>query len=257
MSENRPFDYQNFDAINFNATKPKSNLYGYMRLSKRDLSKLDAQGRPLTDEELVMRQRRELILFGVPEENIFSEGILSGVGNKPVLYSMLGLSKDSDGKIHQSGVCSLPKGSTLCVCELSRLSRDKLELSQILRILEDSDVSLMLLDCPMLTELKSEYSDNKGMNWIIRKLVLTLLIYMADEERKTLIERTKKGLETAKAQGKVLGRPSFNTPERVHSVYEKYSVGEISWADGAKLLGLGKTQFYKLMSRERAKAFVE
>jgi DNA invertase Pin-like site-specific DNA recombinase len=229
-----------------------SKIYGYMRLSKRDRSKVDTNGNQLSDNDLILRQKRELMKFGISESNIISEGITSGVGNKPILYNLLGLSADNLGRVHQSDVCKLPKGSTLCVCEMNRLSRDKFELTEILKILEQNEIGLIFLNFPMLVEL-AKSTDNTS--WLLRKLILTVLIYISDEERKILIERTKQGLETAKAQGKVLGRPPFNSQKKVHEIFLKYNDGLLSWQKGARLLNLGKTQFYKLMKQERKQLF--
>lgn len=230
----------------------ENQLFGYMRLSKRDRSKVDNNGKPLSDEELLARQRRELIKFGVPEDKIYSEGILSGVAyEKPVLYSLLGLSR-ANGRLQQSSECKLPKGSTFIVCEMNRLSRDKFELSEILRVLEENEIGIVFLNFPMLAEL-SQKQDN--LSWVMRNMILNILMYISDEERKTLVERTKTGIQTAKARGKVLGRPKFNTDEKVHEVFLKYQSGELYWQDAAKILGFGKTQFYKKMAEERAKLY--
>lgn len=46
------------------------------------------------------------------------------------------------------------------------------------------------------------------------KLILTMLAAVAEIERDLLVERTQSGLERAKAEGKVLGRPSKTSDEQ-------------------------------------------
>jgi DNA invertase Pin-like site-specific DNA recombinase len=58
------------------------------------------------------------------------------------------------------------------------------------------------------------------------KLMLTMLAAVAEMERDLLVERTQSGLERAKAEGKVLGRPSKTNAEQRTAIKVAYRAGE-------------------------------
>lgn len=224
-----------------------NNIYGYIRLSKRNSGKVDSNGNIISDDEQLERQRMELLKAGVSSDKIFNEGIISGVSpSKVVLNQMLGLREYSNSQP------KLPIGSTLIVTELSRLSRDFCELQLILSRINSLNIKLVLLDFPMLSEMKDDTTSR-----FLNQLVIGLLSYLADMERQKLIERTKSGLEVAKKNGKRLGRPNkVSNQEEISRVYDLYyTKGDITSAMGMKILGVGKTTFFKLLKEERARRY--
>jgi DNA invertase Pin-like site-specific DNA recombinase len=58
------------------------------------------------------------------------------------------------------------------------------------------------------------------------KLLLSMLAAVAEMERDLLVERTQAGLARAKAEGKVLGRPSKTTPEQRKQIVARLGTGE-------------------------------
>lgn len=68
------------------------------------------------------------------------------------------------------------------------------------------------------------------------KLLLQMFSAFAEFERNRIRERTKEGLERAKAQGKKLGRPKANATTAL--VQAKKAEG-LSQSKAAKALGLG------------------
>jgi DNA invertase Pin-like site-specific DNA recombinase len=57
------------------------------------------------------------------------------------------------------------------------------------------------------------------------KMMLTMLGAVAEMERDLLVERTHSGLERAKAQGKVLGRPSKTSDEQRQAIKAAHGAG--------------------------------
>lgn len=101
---------------------------------------------------------------------------------------------------------TLQKGDTLITTELSRLGRDMFEILNLVLELNQMGVKTIFL------RQKELCGDEKHS-----KLILAIYAYLAEEERKLIAQRTKSGLEKAKAQGKRLGRP-HNT---LNSQYDK------------------------------------
>lgn len=102
----------------------------------------------------------------------------------------------------------LSKDDLLIVCELSRLGRSMLETMNLVLDLAEKGVNFIFLRQPELSNFNNSYS----------KLVLSFYAYIAETEREFISQRTKAGLEKAKAKGKVLGRP-FGS---LSSMYDKH-----------------------------------
>lgn len=102
----------------------------------------------------------------------------------------------------------LKKDDLLIVCELSRLGRSMLEVMNLVLDLAENGIHFVFLRQPELSNFKNSYS----------KLILSFYAYMAETERDFISQRTKAGLEKARAKGKSLGRP-FGS---LNSMYDKH-----------------------------------
>ncbi len=86
----------------------------------------------------------------------------------------------------------------LLVAELSRLGRNMLETLNIINELTEKGIKIIFIRQP-------ELSTNSPHG----KLLMAIYSYFAESEREFISLRTKSGLKTAKANGKLLGRPRF------------------------------------------------
>lgn len=91
----------------------------------------------------------------------------------------------------------LKKDDILIVYELSRLGRSMFETINLVLELSEKGVQFIFLKQPELSSFKNAHS----------KLLLTFYAYIAEVEKDFISQRTKAGLEKARASGKVLGRP--------------------------------------------------
>ncbi|MCX6152735.1 MAG: recombinase family protein [Candidatus Kapabacteria bacterium] len=90
----------------------------------------------------------------------------------------------------------LDAGSILLVAELSRLGRNMMETLNIINELTEKGIKIIFIRQP-------ELSTNSPHG----KLLMAIYSYFAESEREFISIRTKSGLATARAKGKLLGRP--------------------------------------------------
>lgn len=111
---------------------------------------------------------------------------------------------------------------TLVIQSLSRLGRSKKGLLQEWEELTNKNINIVVLDMPILDTRK--YEDLEGVGQLVTDIVLQLLSWMVEEERKTIRETQRQGIELAKQQGKYTGRKikyHANATGKDKAVYEK------------------------------------
>lgn len=101
----------------------------------------------------------------------------------------------------------LKPGDLLIATELSRLGRSMLEIINLILKLNSNDIKFLFLRQIELSNFNNPAS----------KLILSVYAYLAENERELVSQRTKAGLENAKASGKKLGRPKGS----LSSIYDK------------------------------------
>ncbi|EAH6237294.1 recombinase family protein, partial [Campylobacter upsaliensis] len=84
------------------------------------------------------------------------------------------------------------KGDILIVYEISRLGRSMFETMNLILELSEQGVQFVFLKQPELSSFNSAHS----------KLLLSFYTYMAEVEKDFISQRTKAGLEKARANGK-------------------------------------------------------
>ena len=109
----------------------------------------------------------------------------------------------------------MEKGDVLIVTKLDRLGRDAIDVSTTVVKLEDIGIRV---HCLALGGV--DLTSSAG------KMTMNVINAVAQFERDLLIERTQSGLARAKAEGKVLGRPSALSADQRAVVKEKIKNGE-------------------------------
>ncbi|WP_272575094.1 recombinase family protein [Providencia sp. PROV247] len=97
----------------------------------------------------------------------------------------------------------LESGDTLVVLKLDRLGRDNIDVQQTVNLLEDKGIKLICLDLPI-----SDITSPEG------RFMLQVFSAFAEFERGRIRERTREGLDKAKANGVTLGRPKGESKHR-------------------------------------------
>lgn len=132
------------------------------------------------------------------------------------------------------------KGDTIVVHSLSRLARSIKDLLALVDQLTEKGVGLK-----SLTEDWLDTSTPQG------KLLLTIFGGLAEFERDVIRERTVEGLKSARARGRLGGRPKADRSkvERALMLYDMETVGIM---DICKMTGISKPTLYKYL-KERDK----
>ncbi len=97
-------------------------------------------------------------------------------------------------------------GNCLVVAELSRLGRSIAEIITIVDTLIKKQVKVIIIKQGMVIN---------GKNDMNTKVMITMFSLFAEIERDLISERTKNGLARAKAEGKIIGRPTGNGKSRL------------------------------------------
>lgn len=159
-------------------------------------------GRVSTKEQTTENQRREIEATGYQVEYWFADDGVSGkvsASQRPQFAKMLSQIRD---------------GETLVVTKLDRLGRDAQDVGATIKMLAERNIQVVVLQLGKL-----DLTSAPG------KLMLTMLAAVAEMERDLLVERTQSGLERAKAQGKVLGRPSKTSDEQRQAIKVSHGAG--------------------------------
>ncbi len=196
----------------------QEKMYGYVRVSSKDQN----EARQL----LAMKE------FGVPPEMIVCEK-QSG--------------KDFLRPLYQKMIRKMRAGDTLVIKSIDRLGRNYEEILNQWRILtREKKISIVVLDMPLLDTRQGK--DLTGT--LIADLVLQILSYVAETERKAIKQRQKEGIAAAKANGVRFGRTPLEKPDNFHEVKSAWERGEVSGRAAAKLLGVSHTSFYNWITAD-------
>lgn len=142
------------------------------------------------------------------------EALLPYVGNdKDKIFSEKKSGKDIESReVLKNLGKTLTDGDVLYVVSLDRLGRNKNDIKQILEDFRKNNVTVKILDLPTtMVEAKDDISQ-KTMD-MITNLLIEVLGYMAEMERRNIRERQKQGIAVAKEKGVRFGRKPKELPK--------------------------------------------
>ena len=141
----------------------------------------------------------------------------------------------------------LRKGDTLVVKSLDRLSRNKADIKNELEYFRNEGIRLKVLDLPTtLIELP------EGQEWIfdmINNILIEVLSSIAEQERLTIRQRQREGIDAARKKGKHLGRIPAAYPDNWKELYILWINGNITAKEFMSRTNLKRTTFYKLIKK--------
>ena len=196
------------------------NVYGYVRVSTKEQN---------TDRQHIAMQES-----GVPSENIF-EDKQSG--------------KDFERPEYKHLLDTVVSGDVIYVKSIDRLGRSYKDiLEQWKLVTKDMGVDICIIDMPLL----DTRNGRDLMGTVISDVVLALLSYVSENERKTILQRQVEGIAAAKARGVRFGRPSIKLPEDFQKVVEQWESGEVSVNEILEYCGMSESTFYRRLRELRA-----
>jgi DNA invertase Pin-like site-specific DNA recombinase len=184
-------------------------LIGYMRVSKADGS------------QILDLQRDALLNAGVNPEHLY-EDFASG--------------KNDDRQGLASCLKSLRKGDTLMVWKLDRLGRNLRHLVNTVHALSEKGISFKVL-----TGQGAQIDTTTSQG----KLVFGIFAALAEFERDLISERTKAGLESARARGRKGGAPFKMTPTKLRLALASMGKQETVVSELCKELGITRQTLYR------------
>ena len=148
------------------------------------------------------------------------------------------------------------EGDILYVESLDRFGRNK---QQILQEWEDltvrMGVDIVVIDMPLLDTTK--YKEMDGLQTLIRDLVLQVLSWVAEDERKRIRQRQREGIDAALLRGKKFGRKPVKRPDQFPEYYKAWKAGNITATRCMKIMGLKRTSFYKMVNDYEAELGIQ
>jgi len=138
----------------------------------------------------------------------------------------------------------LREGDALYVKSLDRLGRNKqMILDEWQDLVKNKQVDIAVLDMPLLNTMK--YKDMDGLETLISDLILQLLSYMAEDERKRTRERQEEGIRIAKENGVKFGRRKHEIDDTFRAVYQVWKQNKITAVEAMRRVGMKSNTFYR------------
>jgi DNA invertase Pin-like site-specific DNA recombinase len=203
----------------------KTKNYGYCRVS--------------TKSQEVEKQKYFLLNYAHDNNFVFEE----------IIEVVLSSKKTTKEREIDKLIDLTREGDKIYITKLDRLGRNTIEVLEIINIIKNNKIILHII--------KDNIIIDPNINNPIGDMYLTLLSGFAQLERSFISERTKAGLEKAKAEGKMLGKPkgtiSNNTQyekdkEKIYQFLEL----ELSYQKIINILGYGhKSSLYSFVKNRK------
>jgi len=130
------------------------------------------------------------------------------------------------------------EGDTVVVWKLDRIGRSMKDLITIVTELQTRGVNFVSL------------KENIDTSSATGKLIFNIFASLAEFERDIISERTRAGLEAARARGHKPGR-KFTDTDKVATALKMYDSKQYSVPEILKAAGIGKTTLYRYISTRK------
>jgi len=149
--------------------------------------------------------------------------------------------KDFNRPQYKRMVRKLKPNDLIVIKSIDRLGRNYGEIQEQWRIItKEKKADIFVIDMPLLDTRR----EKNLLGTFISDLVLTLLSYVAENERITIRQRQAEGIAAAKARGVHMGRIANPLPDNFESVRERWENKELTVMEAAELCGMAQTTFY-------------
>ena len=197
----------------------KNKIFGYARVSSKD-----------------QNEERQLVAFkeyGIDERDIYIDK-QSGKDFNREQYSIL------------KNV--LRENDLLVIKSIDRLGRNyNMIIDEWKDITKNIKADIVVIDMPLL-----DTRNNKDLlGTFISDLVLQILSYVAEQERRFIKQRQKEGISNAINNGVKFGRPKIEKPSNYDDVIKLWKNKKIKSKEAMEMLGLKPNTFYNLLKNSQ------
>lgn len=193
--------------------------YGYARVSSRDQNE---------DRQLIA-----LLELGIPISNVFVDKQSGKDFNRPKYKALLQ---------------KMREGDILYIISIDRLGRNYEEIIEQWRMLtKEKKIDIVVIDMPLLDTRRGK----DLMGTFLSDIVLQVLSFVAENERKNIKQRQKEGIEAARLRGVHFGRPEKNMPDDFEKYVQMWEKKEISGTKAACELGIATSTFYRKAKQKK------
>lgn len=185
------------------------------------------------------RQLIAMMELDIPEKNIYVDKQSGKDFNRPQYQKLLR---------------KIGEDSVIYIKSIDRLGRNYTEIQEQWRIItKEKKADIVVLDMPLLDTRRGK----DLMGTFLSDIVLSLLSYVADNERVNIRQRQAEGIAAAKARGIRFGRPPLPLPDNFYTVYDEWKAKKISLTEASKKCGLPKGTFYSKARRLESTAHIK
>src|SRR3990170_3284387 len=200
-------------ATNMVALVPNGRLVGYARVS--------------TDDQDLSLQMDSLIGLGVNQEDIFTDKVSGAKTDRPGLNACF---------------AKRQHGDTLVVWRLDRLGRSMHHLVELIEELRNRGVGFRSVSDGLI-----DTTSPSG------ELIFHIFSALAQFERRLIQERTKAGLASARARGRLGGRPIMQINEpKVLLARKLHGDKTIEIDDICKTLHISRSTYYRYVTMKQS-----
>ena len=188
---------------------------------KGSVKMLTGYARVSTEEQNLDRQIDALVKFGVDKRNIYTEKVTGTKIDREQLNKMLN---------------DLVYGDVVVIADLTRISRSTKDLLEI--------VEKIKIKGACIKSIKDSWLDTTSDN-PYNSFLLTVMSALSQLERDLISQRTKEGLASAKARGRIGGRPNGRTSKSdlvALMLNQNYKIKDI-----VDKTGLSRTTVYRII----------
>lgn len=189
------------------------NIYGYVRVSSREQNE---------DRQLISLKE-----MGVPAENIFIDKQSGKDFNRPEYKKLMK---------------SVRRDDVIYIHSIDRLGRNYEDILEQWRIItKEKGVDIVVIDMPLLDTRRGK----DLMGTFLSDIVLQVLSFVAENERKNIRIRQAEGIAAAKARGVKFGRPEFKMSEDFKDSVKKWEKGKLTVSEIVKMYEMSESTFYR------------
>lgn len=189
--------------------------YGYVRVSSLDQNE---------DRQLLAMKN-----VGIEEQHIYVDK-LSG--------------KDFNRPNYKRLIRRVKEGDIIYVLSIDRLGRNYEEIQNQWRLIsKDKKADIVVIDMPLLDTRR----DKDLIGTLISDIVLQILSFVAESERRSIRERQSAGIAAAKLRGVKFGRPVKDLPDEFLEDMQQWKAGKITMQMVLQKYNISRATLYRRM----------